>query len=372
LLAEHFPNNNLDNLLDMTGFTYEYLPWRGVSKETFRFFDVKTKVDSTGKPIELGYLYPNGSYKVRKLDQKVFHSIGDIQKAGLFGRNKFPAGSHKYVTITEGELDALSLYQVVHAPVVSVRSSNSAVLDCTLDRSWLNSFERIYIAFDGDSPGRDAAARVARLFDFNKVFLVRFPGTVGEKSPQKDPNDYLRTGDPTDADELRNIWLNSKKYLPETVVSDFDSFEKILKDTPEKGVDYPWPTLNYMTYGIRLGESVLITALEGVGKTEVCHALEYKILKDTQDNVGAIYIEEPKKRHLQALAGLQLQRPVHLPDSGVSDSRVFKAVQEVIGKDDRLHLYSHFGSDDPETILDTIRFLVSARSCRYIILVYGC
>ena len=36
--------------------------------------------------------------------------------------------------------------------------------------------------------------------------------------------------------------------------------------------------------------------------------------------------------------------------------------------DERLHIYSHFGSDDPEIILDTIRFLVSARGCRYILL----
>ena len=33
------------------GFTYEYLPWRGVDKTTMQFYDVKTKIGSSGKPL---------------------------------------------------------------------------------------------------------------------------------------------------------------------------------------------------------------------------------------------------------------------------------------------------------------------------------
>lgn len=344
----------------MNEFSYEFLPWRNVDKSTMEFYGVKTKIDNEGKPIAIGYSYPNGSVKIRSLEEKTFYSKGDIQKAGLFGRDKFPAGSNKTVTITEGELDALSMYQVIRSPVVSVRSSSSAKLDCSLDRSWLNSFEKIYLAFDGDNPGKDAAAGVASLFDFNKVFLVKFPG-----KDRKDANDFLRNGD---QNELRNIWHNAKRYLPESVISDFDSFEKILKEKPKKGIPYPWPTLNYMTYGIRTGESVLITAQEGIGKTEVCHAIEHQLLKKTDWNIAAIYLEEPKRRHLQAIAGIELKTPVHLPDTSVEDSRILQALKEVVGSDDRLHLYSHFGSDDPDVLLDTIRFCVSARGCRGVIL----
>lgn len=355
----YFPADKKDDFL-LDTFSYEYMPWRGVDKEVFRFYDVKTKLNGSGEPIAIGFPYPNGSHKVRQFGEKVFHTVGDIQKAGLFGRNKFSAGSNKTVTITEGELDALSLYQVLRSPVVSVRSSSSAQLDCSLDRSWINSFDRIYLAFDGDGPGKDAAAGVAKLFDFNKVYVVKFPG-----GNRKDANDYVRAGE---ADELRTIWNNSKRYLPETVISDLDAFKKILLETTRLGTPWPWPTINHMTYGIRTGETVLVTAPEGIGKTEICHAIEYEWLKHTDHPVGAIYIEEPKKRHLQALAGLELRRPVHLPDSCVEDSVVFEALQKVVGQDDRLHLYSHFGSDDPDVILDTIRFLVSARGCRLIIL----
>ena len=277
----------------------------------------------------------------------------------LFRSDKFASGSHKYVTITEGEYDAIALHQVLHSPVVSVRSSVTAQSDASIDRSWLNSFERIYLCFDGDEPGRDAAAKVAKLFDYNKVYEVRFPG-----GDRKDANDYVKAGE---SDELANIWWSAKKYLPETVVSSFTEFEKILKAPVKQGIPYPFPTLNYMTYGIRTGETVLWTAQEGVGKTEVMHALEYQILKETNDAIGAIFLEEPKKRHLQAMAGLELKRPVHLPDSGCTDGEVYSAFKQAVGADDRLHLYSHFGSDDPDVLLDTIRFLVSARGCRYVL-----
>lgn len=352
------PGGKIDTLEET--FTYEYLPWRGIDKQTFEFYQAKTKVEPTGKPISIGFPYPNNSLKVRQLDKKAFHTVGDIAKAGLFGRNRFTAGVHKYVTITEGELDACSLYQVLRSPVVSVRSSVTAQSDCAIDRSWLNSFERIYIAFDADEQGRAAAAQVAKLFDYAKVYVVRFPGGT-----RKDANDYLRAGE---RDELAGLWWNAKKFLPETIVSSFSDFDKIIREVPKDGVPYPFPTLNYMTYGIRTGESVLITAQEGVGKTEVMHAIEHQLLRETTSPIGAIFLEEPKRRHLQAIAGIHLQRPAHLPDGGVSDSAVFQAVQDVVRDDERLHIYSHFGSDDPEVILDTIRFLVSARGCRYILL----
>lgn len=359
----YFPSDiKKDFLVDDNTYTYEYLPYRGISKSTYAFYDVKTKINKDGKPISLGYRHPNGDYKVRNFDTKEFfwHNAKEPAKAGLFGMDKFSPGSHKSVTITEGYEDALSIYETLRSPAVSVHSAVTAARDCAMARSWLNSFERIYLAFDADERGRDAARAVAKLFDFNKIYDVKFSG-----GNRKDANDYLKAGE---RDELATVWNNAKRYLPETVISSFSEFDKILNEHPKDGVPYPFPTLNYMTYGIRTGESVLVTAQEGVGKTEFMHAIEYQLLKETKDAIGAIFLEEPKRRHLQAIAGLELKRPAHLPDSGITNATISGAVQKVVGTDDRLHLYSHFGSDDPDVILDTIRFLVTARSCRFILL----
>lgn len=345
--------------MDTGVYTYEYVPHRGLTRDTLKFYGIRTKIDEAGKPVSVGFPYENGAMKVRLLDKKEFYSQGEMSKAGLFGRERFSAGSHKYVTITEGEYDAASLYQVLRSPVVSVHSSSSAVRDCIRDREWLQSFERIYLAFDNDGPGQKAAREVARLFDFAKVFHVKF-------SKYKDANEYLQHGEDI---ELRNIWANARKFVPEGIMSSQADFMAILKERPKAGVPvYPSRLLNEMTYGVRTGESVLITAQEGVGKTELMHHIEFNILKETKDAIGAIFLEEPKRRHLQALAGLELQAPVHLPDCVASDSELADALRRALVEDERLHLYSHFGSDEPGIIEDTIRFMVSALGCRYVLL----
>lgn len=342
----------------MDQYTYEYLPWRGISKETMAVYDAKTKIDADGKPISVGFRYPNGAFKVRFLDKKEFYSKGDIAAGGLYGRDRFDEGGARYVTITEGELDAQSIHQCVGGPAVSVQSSVTAHRDCAVDRTWLNSFERIYLCFDADEPGRQALGKVAQLFEPSKVFVVKL-------TKYKDANEYLQRGA---ADELKKVWWNSKPYLPDNVVSSFAEFEVGLGKKRKLGVPYPFKGLTDMTYGIRTGETVLLTAPEKVGKTELMHFIEHQLLKVTDENVAAFFLEEDLQRHLHALAGIELARPVHLPDSNVSDAEILAAVRSVIRRDERLHVYTHFGSDDPVVFLDTIRFLATARACKYILI----
>lgn len=342
-------------------FTYEYVPLRGISKSTLESFGTRTKVGHTGKPISIGFRYPNGDVKVRRLDKKEFFwkKNGSSDPIGLFGQDKFTPGGHKYVTITEGELDALSLYQVLGGPVVSVSSASSARRDCINSRSWLSAYDRIYLCFDNDAVGRDATAAVARLFDRDKVYDVRL-------THRKDANEYLQAGE---ADQLKHIWWNAKKYLPENIKSSLADFKRAMTNPPQWGVSYPFKRLTEMTYGIRRSELVLITAQEKVGKTEFMHSILYNLLKEQPNdtNVGCIFAEESAQRTLQALAGIHLGRPVHLPDAGVAQDQVIEAVDQVVRVDDRLHLCTHTGSSDPEVVLDTLRFLAAACSCQYIL-----
>ena len=340
----------------MNDFTYEYLPTRGLTRATLEFYGIRTKLDHSGKPVELGFSYLPGSTKVRSLANKAFHWVGE-SKPGLFGLDRFTVGAHKSIVITEGELDAASLYQILRVPCVSVRSASSAATDVSSVRSEVNAYERIYLAFDNDGPGEAATAAVARIFDYNKIYHIKF-------GRRKDANEYLQH---SEGDELLNLFHNAKHYVPSTIISSFEDFKKVLTEEKAKGVPYPFPTLTKMTYGIRTGETVLLKAPEKVGKTALMHAIEHQLLKETDDNVGCIYIEEPRQRHLQSIAGIELKSPAHLPDSSVSDGEVLDAIRKVCRRDDRLYLYNHFGTSDPDIILDTIRFLVTACQCRYIL-----
>jgi twinkle protein len=342
-------------------FVYRHKPHRGLSVETLRHYGILTKYSAhTDEEICTYFPYAKGAGKTRTPDKK-FYSVGDMKNVHLFGKNLFPAGSSTEITITEGEYDAASVYQIVGRPAVSVRSSSHARNDCREEWEYLNSFKKIVLAFDSDGPGQKAAQEVAALFDFNKVYQVEIDPKL------KDANGYLQAnmGEP-----FKRAWWNAKRYMPEGVLSTFKEFEECLDDSTYQDPigEWPFPRLQDATYGLRPGEITLFTALEGIGKTEIIRAVEHHILKNTEHNVGIIHLEENKARTLKGLAGIELRIPVHLPDAQVDPREVKDVLKKLIKRDDRLHVYSHFGSDDPDVILDTIRFMAGACECRIIFL----
>src|SRR5690606_15513952 len=62
------------------------------------------------------------------------------------------------------------------------------------------------------------------------------------------------------------------------------------------------------------------------------------------------------------------RRPIHLPDYAVPKEEIKETLRKVAKRDDRIHIYSHFGSDDPDVILSTIRFMAGSCNCKYIFL----
>lgn len=356
--------------IDETRYSVEYVPWRGVTRETMEFYNTLTKVDgqANGKPVSIGFPYEvadaeEPAYKVRMIDNKQFVSHGPMAKASCFGTERFHRNSAKAITITEGEMDAMSAFQMLGSkyPVISVRSSSSAKKDCAAIQDYLESFEKIYLCLDNDEMGEKAMKSIATLFDFNKVYHVKMDSKL------KDANGYLQAGMEK---AFKDAWWSATRFIPEGIYSSKQEFKKLLDDAGSRvSFEYPFPTLNRMLEGIAMGETVLITALEGRGKTEIIRAIEYKILKDDPTaKIGVIHLEETQARTIQGFAGYELGKPVHRKDSVVSKYDIHNALDRLLGDDDRLHIYGHFGSDDPDVIIKTIRFLVANCGCKYIFL----
>lgn len=343
---------------DNTGCTYEYLPLRGITKETMQRYNILTRINPDGRPYAVGFPYAGGALKGRKLDAKAFWTKGNISVAGLFGKELFPAGSAKSITVTEGELDAASVHQMLGGyPVVSVQSSSSAKRDCTTDRDYLNSFDRVYLCFDDDAAGQKATRDVATLFDFNKVYHVKLTGL-------KDANEFLTTDR---VREFRNIWFNSRRFLPEGIISSYAEIRAALQeDTSRICVPYPWDTLQGMTGGMRTKEWTLWDGLEGVGKTEFLRQSSYQVVKTTDFPVANIFMEEGRGEHIKRLVTVELRSPVHTGEVSISLDEIMEAYQRLTKTDDRLHIYGHSGTDDPGVILDAIRFLVAGAGCKFV------
>ncbi len=356
--GKYFPGDKKE--IDLTEFTYEYMARRGITRETHEFFNVKTQIDSTGKPVSVAYVYPDGATQLRFLEQKGFRWQGS-PKPGGFAVDRFTPGSSKAITITEGADDAMSAYQMLgRYPVYSVKSASTGLSDVRADYDYLSSFEKIYLALDNDGPGAKCAAEIAACFDFNRVYHVKF-------GPYKDPTAFLEAGK---AQEFRNAWYNAGRFLPEGIVSGFKEIRALLENAKnEPGHPWPFRTLNAMTDGMKRGRAYLVTGLEGIGKTEFFHAAEYHLIKTDPDaNMAFIHLEEPVDENVKKLAGYELGVPTIFEDSPVSTDQIMDTYEKIVGREDRVHIYNHFGSDDPDILLSKIRFFAAACKCKYIFL----
>ena len=335
---------------------YAALPDRNISQVTAKFYGVMS--DQT-KHI---YPYANqagqwAANKVRVLP-KQFYSEGDNNDLQLFGQVKFTGGG-KYVTVTEGELDALSGYELLGSkyPVVSVRSSSTALKDCKKNFEWLNSFTNIVIAFDMDKPGQEAALAVADLFGF-KAKIMKMD------KAKKDANGYLKS---KDYKLFSQHWWSAEGYKPDGIIAGKDLWEVVSKPMDVESVPYPWDELNKLTYGMRLGEMITLTAGSGMGKTQVLRELTHHIIATTEYNVGGMFLEETVRDSGLGLMSIDASVPFHLPDSEYADDALKTAYDNTLGKD-RVFYYEAFGSNSIENILSRIKFFAKAMDCKFIFL----
>ena len=294
-----------------------------------------------------------------KTPDKRFSTAGSWNDAVIYGQSLFST-SGKYVTIVEGELDALAAYQLMGSkwPVVSVKNgASSALKDCKKAYEWLNGFDNIVICFDADEPGRKAAAQVAELFG-GKSKVVR------HRAGMKDACDYLSSGNDK---EFMDSWWAAEQFVPDGIIQGSTLYEEVMKDVAPADVMYPFDDLNKLTYGIRKGELVTITAGSGLGKSQFVREIVWHVMNKVPENVGLLFLEESARKTGLSLMSLAANKPLHLPDSDATLEEKQQAFDATLGSD-RLYLLNHFGSTSVDNIVSRVRYMAKALDCSYIFL----
>jgi len=347
------------------------IPDRGITLLTAKKYGVITGGDA------LYYPYKDDSVKVRKLAEKTFYWQGKPDNCGMFGQDLFPAG--KTITITEGEIDALSAYQVFQAPVVSIpNGAGNALRDCKRSFEFLDKFSKIIILFDNDDPGHKASQEVAELFA-GKSYIV-------ELKDFKDANEYVMKGE---AELLKRAWFDAKFYRPDCVISGEALHNEVMKPLSLPIARWPFDGLNLKTYAIRAGEIVTLVAGTGVGKSTFLKQAVDHIRKTSDMRIGIASLEEDASVAAQSLMSIHAGKPFHLltrrqmMDWGLNDPNNIsraphlvdeiteeekeKAFGEVFG-DNRISFYQAKGSLTVDDVMNNLRFMVKAEDCRVIVL----
>ena len=339
---------------------------RKITEETCRKYDVKSIIKD-GEIFQHIYPYCNEegklvAQKIRTCPTKQFNWVGRANEAVLFGQQLFPA-SGKYITVTEGELDALAVYQMQGSkfPVVSIpagATSKKAIKD---NYKYLDSFENIILCWDGDEPGVKAVREIAAILPPNKVKIVKMPG----EKKLKDACDFLREGK---AQEFINLWWRAEEFRPEGLVNLADMWDRI-KEHNKNNTYIPTGIagLDEKIIGFRDGQVIVTASGTGMGKTAVLRKILLNILGSTTVKVGTFFLEEitedSAKSFLSNYLGVNLKNPTVW--EGL-DEAVIKQAFETLNDGRRIEMYDGFDCNNVENLERNIRYLVKARDCKVI------
>lgn len=338
---------------------HEYLPMRGIQVKTMEFYDVRSYRDANSELTKQEYVYPSGGKKIRVMP-KTFSAQG-LSQDELFGMNLFPAGSASMVTITEGELDALSAHQMLNVrgtnPVVSLPSATPSKRLWEKCKPWLDSFEKIVLSIDNDAAGNAIAQKIFNMFP-NKTYRVTH-------DKYKDANEFLQDNAVKD---FTNAWWNARKYTPDNILNTSDQFVELFRDAPNYAfVPTGIEALDDKIMGLMQGHFTVIKAPTGIGKTEVMRYLEYNMIK-REVPFASWHLEETKLRSVLGLVSYQLNQNLTRRDIiealGVHEM-VENAIRDITKSEKFYQFYMPDGTNSDDFI-SQIRYLASGCDCKYV------
>lgn len=348
------------------------LPQRKLKKESLDYFGVKVGVSEEDgvTPNSVYFPYYQGKeligYKARILDPKRMWAVGTTKGADLFGWEQAVATGAKKLFITEGEFDAIALFQIFKdqakgtkyeeynpAVVSLVNGAGSAKKDIPAKINLIRQhFKEIILVFDTDEPGKKAAEDVAKLI----------PEVMIAALPAKDVNECLVEGRAKAAHSA--CVFNAAKPRNTRIVAG-SSLHEAGKKVPEFGVSWPWKHITEKTRGIRLGETIYIGAGQKQGKSEVVNSLAAHFIKEHGWKVFLVKPEEANAKTYKLVAGKLEGKFFHDPTKDFDMEAYERSKYYLEGNLFVLDLYQHVGWT---TLKEDIRHAAIVEGCKAIMI----
>lgn len=345
--------NKSKNMKELLRGDYKPLSKRGIPVEICRQYNYTVGNDIANNSCQIAtYFDKDGNQVAQKLryPDKTFKFIGEPKKVTLFGQQLWGTGGLK-LTITEGEIDALSLATAFKGkyPVVSIpNGATSAKKAIASQLDWVSSFEEIYLWFDNDEPGKKALEEVISILPAGKVKVIQVPN-------YKDANELL-----VDKGDVAVVeaFYKAKSYRPDGIIQAIELIDEAIAPV-QYGLSWMFEGINNVTYGRRLGELHLLGAGVGIGKTDfVMNQIAYDIMHNIK--VGTFMLEQKPVETIKRIAGKIDGKLYHLPNT-TGELYDIKKLQETIRQindTDCLYIYDNFGSIEWDVIQDKIRYMV--------------
>lgn len=284
----------------------EYFEKRGISNNTLLRFKVTESLEWMPKAkkevravcfnyfkddevINIKFRASNKDFKLSKDSELIFYNLDSIKDEDI-------------VCITEGEIDAMSVfesgfYNVISVPNGAAANGSNQRLEY-LDNCWnyFTNKKKVILFTDNDTAGQKLKEELARRIGYAKCYLVEYPEGC------KDANDILiKLG----KNAIINIIENAKLFPLEGEITMDDMFETVM-DFYENG--YPQGFESGVSkkfddhFKFYPGQLTMVTGIPGSGKSEFIDWLMTSLSRRHEWNWGICSFECPPEFHVTKLA----------------------------------------------------------------------
>ena len=288
-------------MLPPTEKIYQYFESRKISRETVDAF--KIGADDRGNIVFP--FYENGENVFVKFRKPQKHTPDDRSpkewrepgtKPILFGMDSCVFS--KPLTICEGEIDAMSLYEAGIRNVVSVPSGCEDLTWVETCYDWLEKFKTIILFGDNDEPGQKMVKTVTKRLDESRCKVVEEYPLRPNGTPCKDANEILYfCGEFALIDAVENardIPVKGLLNLGEVVPTDPTLIPRIRTNIPK---------LDAMTGGLLEGGITIVLGKAGSGKSVLSNMIALNAIE--QGYTVCVYTGEFRADRFQYWINLQ-------------------------------------------------------------------
>lgn len=356
--------------------------FRGLRDDITAPFGVRYSFDEeTGEVVEQYYPCTQDGqlvgYKVREVPKNFYSKGRTGADCELFMQFKFNRGG-KYIVITEGELCALSSYQMLkdystkrgsdfEIAVASPTTGAQSKKQIAAQYKFLDTFDNIVLAMDNDKAGLTAADEILKYLPKGKVKIMQMR--------YKDHNEYLEK---SKEKEYISDFYNAKAYVPAGVVGSSELYGKLLESVGTKKIPLPpfMAKLDEMLGSIDLGTAGFIAAGSGSAKTTFANEMIYFWLFNSPYKVGVVSLELTCGQYAQAMLSRHIENKIANikdPDEKLKylrSERVKDKAEELFKTQDGHDRFMLIDERDGsiEVLQDKIEEMIISCDCKVIIL----
>ena len=277
-----------------------------------------------------------------KTPDKDFWFEGSNPNARLFGYNT--ASSYTNLIITEGELDAAAAHYMTRWCSVSIPSgAKSAVKTVKRNLKWIERFKRVYICFDNDEPGIEAADEVMQIIKPGVAMRVNLS--------RKDACEYTIN---EDKDGFKQAINNAQAISVDAFYSQDRLREQWLafwSGGTDSGVGTGIDALDDWGIRLRPGELTSVYAMPAVGKSTLVRQIAANWVRKGL-NVLLVPFEEQGIKYFAQVVGMVNDRKIlkESPKDMKERLDLFDSVKE------HLHLSTMTLNDDNRKMKDYLEY----------------